>query len=115
MQYTCPHCSREFDVAEGSPAPTQCPLCARPVQIQSPPPVEPVPGGPAQTCGLATASLILSIVGYCVPVLIPDILAIIFGVKARRAIAKSAGRLKGAGMALAGMILGIVNLALMPI
>lgn len=65
-----------------------------------------------ETSGHAVASLVLGIAGYFISVLIPDILAIIFGVKARRRIAQSAGRLTGKGLALAGMILGIVHLSL---
>lgn len=68
-----------------------------------------------ETSGYAVASLVLGIVGFVIGFLIPEVLAIVFGVKARRAIARSAGRLKGKGLALAGMILGIVHLALVPI
>ena len=85
-----------------------------------------VPPPAADTSGYAIASVVcgtagfvigplISVVygttGFVIGPLIPAVLAIVFGVKARRTIARSAGRLKGKGLALAGMILGIVGLA----
>jgi hypothetical protein len=40
------------------------------------------------------------------------VLAIVFGVKARREIGESEGRLTGGGLATAGMVLGIIGVAL---
>jgi len=61
--------------------------------------------------GLAVASLILGLVGW-VPCGVGSILAIIFGAIARGQIRASAGRETGDGMALAGIILGCVGVAL---
>ena len=61
------------------------------------------------TNGLAIASLVLSIVSV---VGIGSILGIIFGFVARGQIERSRGSQKGAGLALAGIIVGFVTLAL---
>src|ERR1700733_12097238 len=66
------------------------------------------PPRPARTNGLAIASLVLSLPVF----LIGPILAIIFGVRARRQIRESGGSESGDGLALAGMIIGIVELVL---
>jgi Domain of unknown function (DUF4190) len=66
------------------------------------------PPRPARTNGLAIASLVLSLTAF----FIGPVLAIIFGVKARRQIRESAGRESGDGLALAGLVIGIVELAL---
>lgn len=65
---------------------------------------------PAPTNGMAVASLVFGILGWVmVPVLAP-VLAIIFGHVARAQI-RATGQ-GGGGMAVAGLILGYVNLAL---
>jgi hypothetical protein len=56
----------------------------------------------------ATTSLVLGIVGFFCCGIILGPAAIYEGVKARRKIARSGGALSGDGMALAGIILGIV-------
>jgi hypothetical protein len=62
---------------------------------------------------LALASLILGIVGLVTCFLIiPPLLAVIFGLVASRQIKHSSGRLTGAGLALAGWIMGFVGLLL---
>jgi hypothetical protein len=74
-------------------------------------PVQPAATGlpPAQrTSGMATASLILGIASFFLNILlIPSILAIVFGVMALNQIRRDPG-LGGAGMAKAGIICGIV-------
>jgi hypothetical protein len=63
--------------------------------------------------GRATASLILGIVGIllCFTIVVP-VLAIIFGVMARKEINRSQGTVTGGGKATAGLVLGIVGLVL---
>lgn len=61
---------------------------------------------PTDTNGLAIASLVLGCVGA-------SPLALIFGLIARSQIKRSGGRQGGAGMALAGVILGAVGIAMM--
>jgi hypothetical protein len=85
---------------------------------------------PSKTSGWAIASLVLGIiplvvvvagilalyvlsVGFSVSsliVVVTGILAIIFGLSSRKEIRRSGGRLKGEGMALAGFVLGIIQL-----
>src|SRR4051794_41104721 len=74
-------------------------------------------GGGQKTSGKAIASLvtgILSLPGICCwPLgLVLAIVGIVFGVLSRREIETSPGTLKGAGLALAGMICGAVAIAL---
>jgi hypothetical protein len=77
------------------------------------PPQQPgAPGGygaPQQTSPLAIVSLVLGILGVpCCTFFVLGIAAIVTGFLARKQIAESQGRLKGSGMAVAGLILGIV-------
>ena len=60
-------------------------------------------GGPAETSGKATASLILGILAYIILPFLAAIPAIILGHLALSEIKKSAG-LKGNGMATAGVV-----------
>ena len=82
---------------------------------QQPPGYPPpgAPGGygqaPAQNSPLAIVSLVLGIVGFlCCGLFLFSVGALITGFLARKQIAESQGRLKGAGMATAGLILGAV-------
>lgn len=60
-----------------------------------------------KTSILAIASLVFGILGFCLCISkIPAILAIVFGIIALTKIGKSAGTLKGKGLALAGIVLG---------
>lgn len=61
-----------------------------------------------RTNGLAIASLVLSLTIF----LLGPILAVIFGVIARRQIRESKGGQSGDGLALAGLVIGIVELVL---
>lgn len=66
-----------------------------------------------RTNGLAVASLVLGIVsavgGFYL--LIPPILAVVFGHVSLSQIAKSRGTASGRGMAIAGLVLGYISLA----
>jgi len=89
-----------------------------------PPPTSPPGPGPGQpysppsqgqTNGLAITSLVLGIAGFFVSCLgiVSWILALVFGYRARTQIDESGGAQKGRGMAVAGIVLGWVGLALM--
>ncbi|GAB3659093.1 hypothetical protein GCM10027596_16220 [Nocardioides korecus] len=66
-----------------------------------------------KTSPLAIVSLVLSIVGICgCGVFVFGIGAVVTGVIGRKQINESQGQLKGAGMALAGIIIGAVGLVL---
>jgi hypothetical protein len=68
---------------------------------------------PPRTPGQAFAALILGIVGlFPICPIILSVLAIIFGFMAKNEIERSGGTLGGAGIAMAGLILGWVGLAL---
>jgi hypothetical protein len=73
--------------------------------------------GPASSSGMAVASLVLGILCLIlffthVLALIIGLLAVIFGHVSRGAIRRSAGRLSGSGMALAGLITGYAGMLL---
>jgi len=120
-QMQCPNCGKVI-----VPGVTTCPECGSPIGSEAPapppayapgtPPVQPpVPGAKQATSGWAIASLILGICGFtCIP-LIGSVLAIVFGFLGKSEIKKSSGRLKGSGLATAGIVLGIILIALMVI
>ncbi|MGA8144397.1 MAG: DUF4190 domain-containing protein [Candidatus Acidiferrales bacterium] len=69
-------------------------------------------GGPARRSGMALASLIFGIFFFIFPA---SIAAIVLGHLSLSEIRKSAGRLTGHGMAMAGLILGYLGVAFIPI
>jgi hypothetical protein len=106
----CPKCG--VSLQEGSQF---CDRCGAPVTV----PINPagaqvtVPAGSGETSGKALGSMITGIVGL---ILFPAaIAAIILGHMSQSEIRRSNGRLQGAGMALAGLILGYAVIAFIPI
>ncbi len=77
-------------------------------------PGAPMPGGPTMAvakAGGSTAAMVLGIIGLVLcPILILSILAIIFGLRARKKIKASGGQLGGKGQATAGLVTGIIGL-----
>ena len=74
----------------------------------------PLPGAPAKTpqgktSGMAVASLVLGILGFCG---ITAIIGLILGIAAQVRISKSGGRLKGSGLAIAGIVVSGIMLLL---
>ena len=67
-------------------------------------------GGPLRNDGQAIASLVCGIVGLLLFGVILGTVALVLGSKARSRIGSQPERLKGSGMALAGMILGAIDL-----
>jgi len=61
--------------------------------------------------GMAVASLVLGLFCWCF--FVPGILAVIFGNLALGKIATSDGRQKGRGMAIAGIVLGWISIAVL--
>ncbi len=100
----CPNCAKEIqdDVSV-------CPVCNHQLAA-APAPVPPAPEE-ARTSGKAVASLLLSFFSF---LLFPGILAVVLGHISRSEIRKSSGRLKGAGVALAGLILGYAGIVFLP-
>ena len=66
-----------------------------------------------QTSSLAVASLVSGILGWTLLPFIGTIVAIITGHLARKEIRLSQGRLQGDGLAIAGLVLGWVSVALL--
>jgi hypothetical protein len=114
---TCPACGTVFDVSPASAGlSVPCPNCGQLVAAPAAPTGSGGPGGTGgaapQTCGLATAAMIVGIVGLlCVPPLVA-IVALILGIVALGKIDRSVaeGRpLLGRGRAVAGIALGAVG------
>jgi type II secretory pathway pseudopilin PulG len=97
----CPYCAEEIQADAAI-----CPFCKSGLEPSTLP-----PGSPPQTSGKAVASLVLGVFFFLLPA---SILAIIFGHLSYAEIKRSAGRLTGKGMALAGLILGYCGVALVP-
>jgi hypothetical protein len=68
------------------------------------------PSGPSS--GAATASLVLGICGLVVCPIICSVLALIFGYQARSRIDASGGQIGGRGIAIAGIVLGWIGIAI---
>jgi hypothetical protein len=81
-----------------------------------PPPGQPPPlPGTAATrvSGWAVASLILGILSWlCLP-FAAAVLAVVFAILAKKEVKRGEGRVTGSGLATAGLVLGIVNLAIL--
>lgn len=89
----CPHCGKSLSPVAAA---------AAPLSYQ---------GGPAQTSGKAIASLVCGIINVF-PLFI---VAIVLGHISLSEIKRSAGRLKGEGIAIAGLVLGYLGIAAIPI
>lgn len=117
--------SQAAAVAQPAPAPPTPPATpAAPAVSTSPwlntPPMrqplqQPIYQGEPQTDGKATGSLILGILSMLCFSFLAGIPAIILGHISRKNIRQSMGRLKGDGMALAGLIMGYLSLAFIPV
>jgi len=106
----CPKCGQA--VAEGA---YFCPKCGADNSASAATPAG-VPGGavlpPQQTSGTAIASLVCSLLPFF---LVTPVVAVILGHISLSQIKRSAGRLKGQGLAIAGLILGYLEVAMLPI
>ena len=107
----CPKCGTAL--AEGS---YFCPRCGA---ENTPGAVDPTgvatptaPVGPQQTSGMAIGSLVCGLFPFF---LLTPIAAVVLGHLSLSQIKRSAGRLKGHGMAVAGLVLGYLAIASLPI
>lgn len=71
--------------------------------------------GPQETDGKAVGSLVLGILGIFPLSIFAAIPAVVLGHLAKSSIRQSMGRLKGAGMATAGLIMGYIVVAFIPV
>ncbi len=105
--------------------PTPFPGSGYPGYAAQPPPQQPLaqpygyytpaygqPVSAPQTSGFAIASLICSIASWFLVPFIGGVLGVIFGHIARREIRRSQGWKSGNGLALSGLIIGYIHLAL---
>lgn len=99
----CPRCSRANALASNN-----CLNCGLPFTMEGT-----VGDGISGSNSSAVASLVLGIIGvfggFCALGIFP-ILAIVFGVIALRTPAQATGKIAGSGMAIAGIVLGVLGL-----
>src|SRR5262249_18548843 len=106
---TCANCGTPVVVSTAAPSAQP----ASPNRTVPPTPaILSVPPAAPPTDGKATASLVLGILSLVGMNLLAGIPAIILGHMSRSSIRKSMGRVKGDGMALAGLIMGYAGSAL---
>lgn len=114
----CPRCGAAVSNAPPPPAsaPAAAPAPGRvaPAQWQAAPPARPYLGQ-QETDGKAVGSLVLGILAMFPFGLLTGIPAIILGHLSRKSIRESLGRLRGEGMALAGLIMGYISIASIPV
>lgn len=108
--------------ASAPPTPLGAPAASTPsaspwlsVPPMGQPAQQPMYRGEQQTDGKATGSLILGILSLLCFSFLAGIPAIILGHISRKNIRQSMGRLKGDGMALAGLIMGYISIAFIPV
>jgi len=117
---SCPRCGSAVSSAPppppaaGGPAAAPAPAPVAPPQWQAAPPARPYVGQ-QETDGKAVGSLILGILAMFPFGLLTGIPAIILGHLSRKSIRESLGRLRGDGMALAGLIMGYISIAAIPV
>jgi len=103
----CPNCNH--DIADFV---TACPYCGAGIGMAPGIPAQAGYTGAQEKSGKATASLVCGLVFFFWP--FTSIAAVVLGHLALSDIKKSAGRLAGQGMAVAGLVLGYIQLALLP-
>ena len=109
---TCPYCAEP--IPDGSQF---CPKCGTKMGTPVSPAVSPglagtlPPLAEPPTSGKAIGSLICGIFGFFLPA---SIAAVVLGHLSLSEIRKSAGRLKGQGLATAGLVLGYMGIAFIP-
>ena len=113
IRFQCQQCRREIEVDEAlAGQAAACPQCGAAVvgpvsTVATLAAAAPVSAETTRTSGWAIASFVCGLTG-CLGV--TAILAVIFGIIAIREIDRSQARLKGKGMAVAGIVLGALLL-----
>lgn len=70
------------------------------------------PPMPPKTSGMAISSLVLSLLGFFIPILVGSVLGVIFGHMALGEIKRSNGTVEGQGLAVAGLVIGYIGLGI---
>jgi hypothetical protein len=100
LSLSCP-CGTTFDVEDTFAGQTvSCPECQASVKVPA------VADGPRRTSGFAIASLVLALAGAFT--LVGTLAAVLCGLAGLVSIGRSRGRLAGAGLAVFGMVLGVL-------
>lgn len=87
-----------------------------------PPPMSPPPGyqpyggfdQQPRPLGKATAAMVCGIIGIIICPIVLSVLALVFGIQSKGEIDRNPGAYTNRGQAQAGVVLGIIGLALMP-
>jgi len=104
----CVRCGHTI-VARGDGPPRYCAVCGHrltPLHVE----VDYALGGAPRTAGSAVAALVLGLFAFIPMCGLPlGLLAIGFGISAKDRIKRSDGRLDGHGLAVAGIVLGVIG------
>ena len=105
---TCVRCGHAITAREGAP-PRYCAVCGHrltPLHIE----VDYALGGAPRTAGIAVAALVFGLFAFIPMCGLPlGLLAIGLGISAAERIKRSDGRLEGRGLAVAGIVLGVIG------
>lgn len=117
----CPHCKVDLAAVQLPPPQSAAPPPSYQQTAYGQPPLAgdaysagPYVSSPSQNSGKATGSLAAGIAAYFIAPFIGAIIAIVLGHMGLSEIKKSAGRLKGEGMAIAGLVLGYLQFVGLP-
>src|SRR5262245_13623691 len=98
------------DGAPAQPATPQAPLPPQPYAPAAAPLAAGQPTASVPTSTAATVSLVFGILAYVFLPVIAAIIAVVAGHMARKEIRNSGGQIGGSGMAMAGLVLGYVQI-----
>ena len=101
----------ERGLPEASPAVAPAPLAAAPAEVPTVAPTPPAPAAGTRLSLLAAASLVLGILGFCTAGL-GGLAAMPLGLVAWLRIGKPENRLRGSGLAIAGIVVGALAVLL---
>lgn len=107
----CGNCGEPL-TPRGGLAPRFCPRCGRGLSPLADRSGERAVWRPQRVSGAAVASLVVGIIGLFTPCAAVGLVAILLGAAARAGIKQSQGTRTGGGLAMAGIVLGIIGSAL---
>lgn len=113
----CPHCRMDLTgnvYAQPTPPPPPQPVYPQPPAAPPPLPGNAYATAPGETSGKAMGSLISGVAAYVIAPFVGAVVAVVLGHLGMSEIKKSAGRLKGDGLAVAGLVLGYLQISVLP-